>query len=51
MATTTEVGQSWVKKSQQAHPSKKVRKPQGRLFGPKSQFAGVGRGVPGDPRK
>ena len=49
--TTTKTGMAFTRKSRQVSPSTKRRKAPGPVFGDSSQFRGVGRGVPGDPRR
>lgn len=49
--TTRSTGNSFRRSTTKASSSTKSRKPAGRVFGPSSQFRGVGRGVKGDPRK
>ena len=46
-----ETGDHFRAVSQKVSPSKKSTKTSAPVFGSSSQFAGVGRGVPGDPRK
>jgi hypothetical protein len=50
-STTRKTGERWMARSRQHSPSTKRPKPPGRVFGTSSQFAGVGAGRPGDPRR
>lgn len=51
--TTQSAAKTFIDYSKNGSPSTstKTPKPSGNVFGPKSQFKGVGRGIPGDPRK
>ncbi len=49
--TVTEQGKRTIERSQDVSPSPKQKKSPGPVFGPSSQFKGVGRGIPGDLRK
>lgn len=52
MDSVVDVASKWIAKTKQVSPSTKVAKPaQERVFGPGSQFRGIGVGVKGDPRK
>lgn len=51
VSTTRAAGDSFVATSRKVSPSPKKRKVPGRVFGPSSQFKGVGVGVRGDVRK
>ena len=52
MRGTVKRGMGFKAKSNAARPSKKRPKPSAQgVFGVKSQFAGIGRGMKGDPRK
>lgn len=50
-STIVREGEKAIAKSQQVSPSTKTPKAPSPVFGTSSQFKGIGRGVPGDPRK
>lgn len=50
-STTTATGNKFMQRSKSVSPSTKTKKPPSRVFGPSSQFSGVGRGAAGDPRR
>lgn len=50
-STVTKKGREAIEMSKRVSPSQKRRKAPGTVFGPSSQFKGVGRGVPGDVRR
>lgn len=49
--TTDKTAVNFVSTSTRVSPSTKTPKQPSPTFGPHSQFAGIGRGVAGDPRK
>lgn len=53
VGTTVDTGDYWKNMTKSnSRPSTKKSKPGSlAVFGPKSQFSGIGRGVKGDPRK
>ena len=51
MARVKDKASKFIDVSRKVNPSTKTRKSKGASFRGKSQFAGIGRGVAGDPRK